>query len=321
MAAALPAGGVIGIATLALVAFGSAGAVSVLTPLMSLLFIALLTLVLYDLSRLTGLPPETRRFWRVTSLALAVDAAGMAVDCVSGILHSLFGAPDIRLGAQVLIPVAGALTVYAMFQYPTTARTRGERVTVTLDVGIVLIGAAAFFWYLSVSRMWTPADGLLALSAAVATPAMTLVAGFGVLKIAAVGAGVIARRPLALFGVSVATAVAASAVTPPDGGASRLAEVLLVVCQFASVAGAVLQHRISAANRTGRPHAARRRAFSLLPYGASIAAFLLLASALAPYARLAPVGRGRQRGAAGRRGDRPPTGGHAGERPAAGRQP
>jgi hypothetical protein len=49
VAAALPAGGVVGIATLAL--------------------------VLYDLSRLTGLPPETRRFWRVTSLAQAVDAA------------------------------------------------------------------------------------------------------------------------------------------------------------------------------------------------------------------------------------------------------
>jgi diguanylate cyclase len=282
VAAALPAGAAIGIATLVVVAVGSDGLVRALTPLISLLFIALLTLVLYAVSRLTNLPAESRRFWRLTSLGLAVDAVGMAVDFVTAVLHSLFGAPHLQLGAQVIIPVAGLLTMYAMFQYPTTARTRGERITVTMDVGIVLIGTAAFFWYLSVSRAWTPADGLLKLSAAVAMPAMTLVAGFGILKIAAVGAGVIARLPLALFGLSVATAAATSAVTPADGSVSRFATLLSVVCQLAAIAGAVLQHRASASDRTGRPRPKRRRAFSVLPYGASIAAFLLLAMALAP---------------------------------------
>jgi diguanylate cyclase (GGDEF)-like protein len=282
VAAALPASGVIAVATLGLATFGSTGAIRLLTPLVNFVLILLLALVLYGVSRLDNLPAETRRFWRITALALAVDGVGMAVDFVARGLHAVLGVPLVEPGSAVIIPVAGLLTMYAMFQYPTTARTRSERVTVSLDVGVVLVGTAAFFWYLSVSRVWIPEDGLFALSAAVATPAMTLVAGFGILKIAAAGAGVIGRPSLALFGLSVLLAAAANAATPTGEGVSWLATVVGVTSQVAGLAGAVLQYRASASDRVGRPFAGRRRAFSVLPYGASIAAFLLMVIALAP---------------------------------------
>jgi diguanylate cyclase (GGDEF)-like protein len=282
VAAALPASGVIAGATLGLATFGSVGSVRVLVPLVNFVLNAFLALVLHAVSRLDNLPAETRRFWRVTALALAVDAVGMAVDFVARALHAVFGVPLVEAGSAVIIPMAGLLTMYAMFQYPTTARTRSERVTVSLDVGVVLVGTAAFFWYLSVSRVWTPDDGPLALSVAVSMPAITLVAGFGILKIAAAGAGVIARPSLVLFGLSVLLAAAANAATPTDEGVSWLATALAVSCQVISVAGAVLQYRASVSDRVGRPLARRRRAFSVLPYGASIAAFLLMVIALAP---------------------------------------
>src|SRR5262249_15376583 len=122
-----------------------------------------------------------------------------------------------------------------------------------------------------------PSAGWLALAGALAPPAVTLVAAFGMLKIAFVGAGVIARVPLGCFALAAGlSAIAGAMPVPEGGGATRTAGAGGRACQLAAIVGVVLQHRANASGVRTRPLAVRRRAFSVLPFAASMAAFLLL---------------------------------------------
>lgn len=274
----LPAGVAVAlVATLAIAATptSAAGPISLSA---NLVLVSLLTSAIRRTARLPQLPKATARFWNSLARALVVYGVGMAVDLTAVLVQLITGSPVGPLGTQLVFPVAGIFTLYAVFQYPTTARTRGEKITVTLDAGIVLLGGASFIWYFIVSRQWEPGQDWLGLSETLALPAMLLVAGFAMLKIAFVGAGVLHRLPLACYGGSVGCSAMATAlpyvpVTTPA---------LLMLAQLFSLTGGVLQYRASAGGDTRGIVIAARRPFSMLPYAASAAAIILLIVVLQP---------------------------------------
>jgi diguanylate cyclase (GGDEF)-like protein len=259
----------------------------------SMVLMFLMMLAFRGTARRSGLPRATARFWSTTfwsttAWAMCAYGVGMAFDLATLLSPLDLGGQTGRLGTDVMFPVAGLLTIVAMYQYPTTARTRGERITVGLDAGIVLLGSAVFLWYFSVSRGWTPEAGPIALLQALLQPVLALVAGFAVLKIAYVGAGVISRRTLQAFGASIAITVVCGSVPASNSALSELAVELEMLSPLVALVGAVYQYTSSSQSTKGtqddrsRRRPGRRRAFSILPFGASGAAFLLLVVVLEP---------------------------------------
>jgi diguanylate cyclase (GGDEF)-like protein len=249
----------------------------------------LLAAGLRRISRVPSLPRPTARFWRSTAWAMACFAVATAVDLGSLLSHLTIGTEDTRLAVELIYPIAAVLTIVAMFEYPSTAQTWLQRVTVGMDVGIVLLGGVAFIWYFSVSRDWRPQLGPGALLAIVIQPALSLVAGFAMLKIAYVGARVISRPALVAYAISTAISIVAG-MLPNTGAMAVVVADGTMLSPFVALVGTSLQYRFSAtpapprppvASRAG-PRPGRRRAFSILPFTASLAAFGLLVIALEP---------------------------------------
>ena len=275
----LPAGAVTTAIPLPAYLLGGAGLRESVTQACTMVLMFLMVVVFRRIARLPGQPHANARFWASVAIALGGYAVGQAVDLATVISHHAFGTPDAQFGLEVASPIAGLLTIVAMFQYPTTARTRAERVTVAMEAGIVLLGGAAFVWYFSVSRNWVPQDGWLALADTLVQPVLTLVTGFAMFKIAYVGAGVISRPTLACFGASIVIAAIDGAM--PDGAAA-LTTATAVLSPLAGLYGGWFQYRISKREPLPRRRVGARRAFGLLPYAASTAAFLLLVVVLRP---------------------------------------
>jgi diguanylate cyclase (GGDEF)-like protein len=246
--------------------------------------ISLLGVIIYRTSRLPHLPRPTVRFWASLTAALAVYAVGMVGNLVALLVQEMSGRPVPQLGSDLIYPLAGLVTMYAMFQYPTTAGTRAEKITVALDVGIVLLGAASFIWYFSVSPQWAPELGWLRLSETLGLPVMLLVAGFGILRVAFVGVGVLSRAALTLYTACVGFAAAGTILSDDGEPVSLPATALIMLSQLSSLTAAVFQYSASAApqDRPAKPLGGRRRAFSIAPYGALAAALGLLVVVLGP---------------------------------------
>jgi diguanylate cyclase (GGDEF)-like protein len=262
----------------------------VTVPIVNFVMVLLLALLMTKLSRLPRLPSAAARFWRTEGWGMYCYAVGIGLDAVGIAVYRLFGAPEILIG-QFLFPIAGLFVLVAMFQYPTTARTRGERITVALDATIVLVAAGAFLWYFSVSRAWVPADGFLALTRALVVPALTLVTGFAILKIAFVGAGVISRTAMAWFGLAAVAGAIGSGMNPDsDVGLNLMTQAVLGFSQISGIIGMIIQNRISADRPQLGRRSGRRKAFSVLPYGASLGAFLFLVVVLEPVLAWREVG-------------------------------
>jgi hypothetical protein len=206
----------------------------------------LMMLAFRGTARLSGLPRASALFWRTTAWAMCAYGAGMAFDLVSLLSHFALGRQAGRLGMDLMYPVAGVLTIVAMYQYPTTARTRGERITVGMDAGIVLLGSAVFVWYFTVSRGWTPEAGPTALFQALVQPVLSLVAGFAVLKIAYIGAAVISRPTLVCFGASIAISVICGSVPAWNNALAALAVEIEMLSPLVALVGGVYQYTSSA---------------------------------------------------------------------------
>ncbi len=261
---------------------GSAAVRDLTTQTATVVLMVLMATAFLWTARLPGQPKADARFWASTARAIYGYGAGTAIDLAAAVGHLVFGTPNSHLGMQIVYPIAGVLTIVAMYQYPTTARNSVERITVGLDATIVLLGTAAFIWYFNVSRGWTPEAGWPALFSTLILPVLTMVTGFATLKIAFVGAGVISRPTVVCFGLSIVVAAAPSLV--PAHGAVLLAlnTVTALLSPLLSLVGGYLQYKISSGTRPRERRSGRRRTFSVLPFGASAAAFLLLVLVLRP---------------------------------------
>jgi diguanylate cyclase len=261
---------------------GSPAVGDITTQTATMVLIVLMASTFRWTARLPGQPRATARFWASTARAIYGYGVGTAIDVAATLGHLVLGTPNKQLGMLIVFPVAGVLTIVAMYQYPTTARSSGERITVGLDATIVLLGTAAFIWYFNVSRGWTPDAGWPALFSALIVPVLTMVTGFATLKIAFVGAGVISRPTFACFGLSIVIAAAPSSIPAHGGALLALNTVAALLSPLSSVVGGYLQYKINAETGPRERRSGRRRTFSVLPFGASAAAFLLLVLVLRP---------------------------------------
>jgi diguanylate cyclase (GGDEF)-like protein len=260
---------------------------AVLPTLSNLSGAALMTMgasALWRVARVPGTPRRDRRLWLSLAATLCCYGFGMVIDLVVAAAHVLLGTPKLSLAVGLIFPLAGLASIVAMFQYPTTARTVGERVTVGMDVNLVLLSSGVFIWYFSLSRHWEPSDGWTALLATLVQPMLTLVAGFAMLRIVFVGANIISRPALVWFGACILVSAGSVALARMAGGQGPVVlAVGAVLSELMVVIGCQLQYRASVQGRTARPpRPGRRRVLSLLPYVASAASFLLLVVVVAP---------------------------------------
>ncbi|MEV4509073.1 GGDEF domain-containing protein [Dactylosporangium sp. NPDC049525] len=246
-----------------------------------LVLIGALTYMFHRTARVPGLPRATARFWASMVYAMLVYTTGMAVDLGALLVTAASGRAVPMFGAELVYPVAGLFIMYAVFRYPTAAHSRSERLRLGLDAGIVLVGVAAFVWYFTVSRSWSPGQSWLALSESLALPVTVLVAGFGVLRVAFFGTRLLTRRTLACYAACITLTGVATAVPDRAEEVPLGATTLLLLAQLCSLGGALLQYHASR-NGTTRPSGPARRPFSVLPYGASAAAFGLLVVVVGP---------------------------------------
>ena len=230
---------------------------------------AMAGIVTLRVSRAPQLPPAAVRFWRTLAVALSIFTAGLLVDL------------DGRtVGELVLNPVAAAITLWALATYPTLAHTRVRRLTHVLDLAIVLLGTAAYVWYLVASRRWHPYEGLDALADALVLPAIAVVGGFVFIRIKLSGSPLMCCWTVGclVFGaVSLATAIV---IGPDSGGVSgRVASAIHVIALVAGIIGVSAQRRVGL--RPGRALGDQlRRLFAVLPYAAIATAVILLAVAV-----------------------------------------
>ena len=239
---------------------------------------------LWRTARLPGLPRADRRLWLSLAATLSCYGLGMVVDLAVAASHAVLGTPAAHLAVDFIFPVAGLLTVVALFQYPTTTRTAGERLTVGMDANIVLLAGGVFIWYFSLSRHWDPDDGWGALLGTLVQPLLSLLAGFAMLKIAFVGARVFSRPALVCFAGCVGISAAAVGLASMAGRRDyAVLAVGAVLAEFLAAVGCRLQYKITLVGQEcPPPRKGRRRVLSVLPYVASAASFLLLVVVLGP---------------------------------------
>jgi diguanylate cyclase (GGDEF)-like protein len=227
------------------------------------------------ISRDPRLSVAAARFWRILSLAMFTYTAGMIGDLVSLAIKHRPGFSVAEAGETLLYPVGALFTVVALVVFPTTAQSRMERIKIGLDVAIVLFGSATFVWYFVASPRWHPSDGWQKLSSGLVLPALSLVAGFAILRIAMAGANVISRSTMSCFIFAAASEAAAIVLDKPAGTpVGRLGLTLQTLGLTACVVGIAIQAR-SDPMRSTAP-AKWRRPFTVLPYGALTATVVLL---------------------------------------------
>jgi diguanylate cyclase (GGDEF)-like protein len=259
-------------------------ALQTITNLSGAALMAMGAMALWRTARVVGLPRTDRRLWLCIVATLSCYCLGMVVDLAVTASHTVLGTPTMHLAVDFIYPFAGLLSVVSMFQYPTTARTVGERVTVGMDANIVLLSSGVFIWYFSLSHHWEPRAGWIALLGTLVQPLLTLVAGFAMLKISFAGANVISRPTLMCFAAGVLISAASVGLASMAG---RWDFVVLaagaILAEFLVTIGCQLQYKASIMGRKRPlPRPGRRRVLSVLPYTASAASFLLLVVVLAP---------------------------------------
>jgi diguanylate cyclase len=231
------------------------------------------------------LPAAAARFWLVLSLALLIFTAGMVVDFVAVGLGAVLHETQANAGGALFYPVAGLFAIVAFVVYPTVLKSTLDRVKIGLDISIVLFSCATFVWYFMGSRLWDPSKGWQAITDGLVLPALTVVAGFAVLRITLAGANVICRRTMYCFVFAAATAaISIFLQVPAESAAGRLGSMLQVLALSACVLGVAIQRgappgRASAA--MARP--GWRRPFSVLPYVALAATIGLLLLSIAKH--------------------------------------
>jgi diguanylate cyclase len=228
--------------------------------------------------RVGGQPHQSAaaaRFWRILSLGMFTYTGGMLVNLVT----LTFGLAWRDIGETVFYPVAGLFTIVALVAFPTARQSPVERVRLALDVATVVLACASFVWYFLVGRRWQPGDGWEELSDGLVLPALTLVAGFVIVRITVAGIGIISRPTMVCFVFGAMSAAVPIIVgAPPDTPLGRVGSTIHVAGMMVCVVGVALQYRAgpTASEVEVEAGPAWRRPFSALPYGAMAATLALL---------------------------------------------
>ncbi|MET7423472.1 diguanylate cyclase [Dactylosporangium sp. NPDC005555] len=247
--------------------------VTILGWLPGALSLAVASWFLFQASRLDRLAPAGRRFWRLMGIA-ALLIAPATKPLTEASLGGRKSGPMLA-GAVLLLSVALLLVLWGLLRLPTRSRSRGDWLRLGLDAATVLVCSATALWQfvlepISDARADLPrALGLLVLSL------LCLLAVLAVVKLILVGTDAVDMLALqSLAGVVLLGAIGSALV--PVLQSDRLAGVsdIITTCEgtMVGLAGVVQLRR--ARTVTAAPR--RRRPYSILPYFAVAAVYLLL---------------------------------------------
>ncbi|WP_051796896.1 diguanylate cyclase domain-containing protein [Catenuloplanes japonicus] len=233
----------------------------------------------WQIWRMSGAVPATRRFWRSMAGATLLFSIGDSYQAVIAVgatpEKAITGGP-----VQLAFLAAGvALPLWAMITHPIATVRRGERLRFWLDAVIILAAVGAFIWVYSVSG--AGGAGLPRLMLTVAGAAGMLICALGVLKLALGGNPPFTRGAAAvgIIGVTMTGAGIAVGGTLTEAGHYNLAMAAsFVPCVLMAFAPKIqeLGMRHGAASGIAR----RQGKVSLLPYVAVAATYALLVSVL-----------------------------------------
>ncbi|MET7421542.1 EAL domain-containing protein [Dactylosporangium sp. NPDC005555] len=234
----------------------------------------LLTAAFRRTSRTASLPAPTRRFWGHLSVAAFLVGVAHTTQAIDVLTH-----PDVGgayNGPGLLIFDSGAILfiIFALYRLPLSARSAGERLRVTLDGGTVVAGAAVFIWHFQ-TRVALGTDNREQVVGSLILGVLALVVVLAVAKVMLSGYEFIDKSALQWLAFSIFFGATSSLLQPLLASGHphlMVTQVTIpVVCCLASWA-AERERRT-----TRRPVAARRRRpFSLVPYAAIAAVYVLL---------------------------------------------
>jgi diguanylate cyclase (GGDEF)-like protein len=205
-----------------------------------------------------------RRFWRVSACAAALWASGYAIQFVSSLPHPNAMA-SVSEGPAVTACVGlGTLAmVIAMLAMPVGLRSAHEWACFWLDIGTVLVAAAAFGWYFAVPGRQSDSGDLLHV---LAGPVVLLVCAFAIAKLLISGTGPLTRNAAVLASAAAGTAgvtegFGLAMISQGRAGLWFTLHLLVNVLLLASI-------RVQQRNYRAGPGRVRagRRPYTLVPY-------------------------------------------------------
>ena len=206
------------------------------------------------------------RFW----LAIAIASVLLGVGSVSA------GKPSQHFGPVALACFIGAFVVtqWGLVRLPGKADERGSLVQLTLDSGTVMVTVALFAWHFSFrnEQAWVAVTGSFWPSiAAVVFGCASIVT---LVRIASIGIGQVDAGALRILAGATATAAAAGTLSPWLSSYPAINDAELTVPISCFCIAWAANRQLHATEAVVRP--ARRRRWSIVPYAAVAAAYVLL---------------------------------------------
>ncbi len=234
----------------------------------------LLTAAFRRTSKAAALPAPTRRFWGHLSLSALLVGVAHSAQAIDVLTHPEVGGAYNGPGLLIFDSGAILVIVYALYRLPLSARSAGERLRVTLDGGTVVAGAAVFIWHFQ-TRVALGTDDRNQVVGSLILGVLALVVVLAVAKVMLSGYAFIDKSALQWLAFAIFVGATTSLLQPllaPGHPHLMVTQVSIpVVCCLASWA-AERQRRATPGTATVRRH----RPFSLVPYAAVAAVYVLL---------------------------------------------
>jgi diguanylate cyclase (GGDEF)-like protein len=276
--------GIVG-GTLALIAFGTTGLAPHRAEIAAAwIAVAAIHVCLawlgWSTARMPGLRRPTRRFWYAV-------AAGGTTYLIGDLAQMILALRDptspaaVRGGTVMLtaLSLGSACLMFTLLTVPVGFGSRRERSRFWMDMATVMVAAAVAGWYFVVpDRPATLADmATLVLTG----PVIILLCVFVVAKLIMSGTAPFTRA-CGLIAVGAAVLKPSADAMARDGLAGERLHLFLActVASHALLAVALRVNQIQLGNRPGILEPRRRRPYSLLPYGAIAANYVLLTIAV-----------------------------------------
>ena len=214
------------------------------------------------------IPAAARDFWRRMGFSLAVLTAAMAWHVYESVNADLSVTPRVGVVTGLLHAASILLLAWPLFGLPLAAGSRSRRVTVGLDIGILVAGAGIFFWHFAAQNVFAgTAAGLVSPVAGVAFTVSGLIGVIGIAKVAVTGRVSLGGASQSALGAALAFTWIVSALAPVLDSRPSLDITLL---------GVPVAAFLVAYGATRQTVAAVPRGHSVLPYLVTAATNALL---------------------------------------------
>jgi diguanylate cyclase (GGDEF)-like protein len=233
------------------------------------------------ITRYPDLPRIVRRYWRAMVFAGGLYFIGDLVQLVAIAQHPLDRGSTSGVPFQIAcVDVGTVLIVGILLTSPLGFASSKERFRFWLDTATVMVAAAAFGWYFSIvpgSHLYDGRSQFQAMHDLLFGPVVMLVGMFVVVKVLLSGGRPFTRLAGTVLAAAAGVEGVAQSVTESLLGEHIIGVVFaltLLANGLLSATAIVQQHQM-----TADPHVlqqARKRPYSLLPYGAIAATYGLL---------------------------------------------